>query len=129
MYTAGMKTISLCMRERILACYDHGVETREGIARRFCVSLGLVKKLIQQRKRIGDIGPLHARAGRKPMITQQHKKRMLELIAENNDTTLAEFRAALRLSCSLTAIHNALAGMDQTYKKRHFGRTRKTVRT
>jgi len=117
------------MRERILACYDHGKQTREEVARRFCVSLGLVKKLIQQRKRTGNIGPLHARAGRKPMITQQHKDRMIEMIAENNDTTLAEFREALHLSCSLTAIHNALAGMDQTYKKRRFGLTSKIVRT
>lgn len=114
-----MATLSLDIRQRILARYDEGKDTREAIAKRFCVSLGMVKKLIQQRKQIGEIGPLHYRAGRKPLITQRHKDRLGALIEKQPDTTLAEFRTALRLSCSLTAIHKALAGMGLTYKKRH----------
>ena len=37
-----MRTISLDLRERILAAYDNDEGTREAIARRFRVSLGLV---------------------------------------------------------------------------------------
>jgi transposase-like protein len=36
------KTISLDLRERILAAYDQKEGTREEVARRFRVSLGLV---------------------------------------------------------------------------------------
>lgn len=113
-----MATLSLDIRQRILARYDDGRDTRAAIAQRFCVSLGMVKKLIQQRKRIGEIGPLHHRAGRKPTITQRHRDRMGALIAKRADTTLAELRTTLRLQCSLTAIHKALAKLGLTYKKR-----------
>lgn len=125
----GMATLSLDIRQRILARYDEGKDTREEVAKRFCVSLGMVKKLIQQRKRIGEIGPLHSRAGRKPLITLRHKDRLRELIRKRPDTTLTEFRAALRLSCSLTAVHKALAGMGMTYKKRHCGPVSRIGRT
>ena len=54
--------------EGILAVYDAGEDTREDIARRFRVSLCMVRKLIQQRRHTGDIAPRHPRAGRKPMI-------------------------------------------------------------
>ena len=64
-----METTPLSMRKRILACYDSGKETRLSVAKRFCVSLGMVKKLIQKRRHLGDIAPLHWRAGRKPLIT------------------------------------------------------------
>lgn len=124
-----MATLSLDIRQRILARYDEGKDTRDAIAQRFCVSLGMVKKLIQQRKHIGEIGPLHHRAGRKPTITQRHKDRMSAVIEKRPDTTLAELRTALRLSCSLTAIHKSLAKMGLTYKKRHSVPASRTVRT
>lgn len=124
-----MATLSLDIRQRILARYDTGQATRAAVAQRFCVSLGMVKKLIQQRKQIGEIGPLHYRAGRKPLLTQRHKERMGALIEKRPDTTLAECRTALRLSCSLTAIHKALAGMGLTYKKRRSAPASRIVRT
>ena len=117
------------MRQRIIDRYDDGRDTRDSIAKRFCVSLGMVKKLIQQRRRIGEIGPLHTRAGRKPTITRMHKDRMREIIREHPDTTLAEFRCALRLDCSLVAIHKALEGMGMTYKKRRSGPASRTGQT
>ena len=43
------KTLSLDLRERILACYDAGEGTREDMAKRFRVSLGLVNKTISRR--------------------------------------------------------------------------------
>jgi transposase len=108
--------------------YDEGKDTRDAIARRFCVSVGMVKKLIQQRKYLGTIAPLHHRAGRKPTITPRHKARMQGLIQQRPDTTLAELRRALRLPCSLTAIHKALAALGLTYKKRRSGLASKIAR-
>jgi len=58
-----MRTISLDLRERILATYDHDEGTRDDVARRFRVSLGLVKKLLQQRRHTGDIAPRHRFSG------------------------------------------------------------------
>jgi hypothetical protein len=40
------------------------------IADHYRVSLGMVKKLLQQRKRTGDIGARHAYSGRKPIMSR-----------------------------------------------------------
>ena len=71
-----MKTLSLDLRERIVASYDHLEGSRQEIADRYRVSLGMVKKLLQQRKRTGDIGARHAYSGRKPIIVQAHENQM-----------------------------------------------------
>ena len=59
-----MKTLSLDLRERILSTYDKEEGTREQVARRFRVSLGMVKKLIQQRRHTGEIGSRRHLCGR-----------------------------------------------------------------
>ena len=113
-----MKTLSLDLRERILASYDSGEGTREEIADRYRVSLGMVKKLLQQRRHTGEIGHRHHHSGRKPKILATHHRRMRSLLGKKADLTLKELRAALELECSLPAIHYALAALGLTYKKR-----------
>ena len=103
-----MRTLSLDVRERILASYDHAEGTRPEIAHRFRVSLGRVKKLLQQRRRTGDIAPRHHFAGRKPMRVATHRSQMRSLLARKNDLTLKELRAAMGLKCSLQAINVVL---------------------
>ena len=121
-----MKTISLDLRERILTVYDTGKVTRAEVGQRFRVSEAMVKKLLQQRRRTGEIGPRHYRSGRKPRILPAHRERLRALLAQKPDLTLAELRSALALACSLPAIHYVLAAMDLTYKKRHSTRPNKT---
>jgi len=113
-----MKTLSLDLRERILASYDGGDGTREEVAHRFRVSLGMVKKLLAQRRRTGEIGARHHRSGRKPVILKAHHRQMRTLLGERPDLTLAELRAAVELDCTLPAIHYALQKLGLTYKKR-----------
>jgi len=88
--------------------------------------LGMVKKLLQQRKRTGDIGARHAYSGRKPIIVKAHESRMQTLLGQKPDMTLKELREALGLDCSLPAIHYALSDMGLTYKKRHSGPVSRT---
>ena len=71
-----MATLSLDLRQRILASYDNEEGTREQIARRFRVSLGMVKKLLQQRRTLGHLRPQHHRAGRKPRILPAHREQL-----------------------------------------------------
>jgi len=124
-----MQTLSLDLRERILASYDQKEGTREEVGRRYRVSLGMVKKLLQQRRRTGEIGPRHRFSGRKPMILAAHRCQMRTLLHQKPDLTLKELRAGLGLGCSLPAIHYVLEKMGLTYKKRHSGPASKTVRT
>jgi len=114
-----MRTLSLDLRQRVLDSYDNDEGTRGEVAHRFRVSLGMVKKLLQQRRRTGDIAPRHRFAGRKPMILARHRSQIRSLLAKKNDLTLNELRQALGLSCSLQAIHVVLGRMGLTYKKRH----------
>jgi len=123
------KTISLDLRERILAAYDQEEGTREEVARRFRVSLGLVKKLLQQRRHTGDLRPRHRFCGRKPLLGQSHQQRLRELVARKPDLTLEELRRALAVGCTLQAIHYVLQRMGLTYKKRHSGPANRTVPT
>jgi transposase len=115
-----MRTISLDLRERILAAYDHAEGTRLEMARRFRVSLGLVKKLLQQRRGTGDIAPRHRFSGRKPAIVASHRQQFRALLTKKNDLTLRELRVSAGLKCSLQAINVVLARMGLTYKKRRF---------
>jgi transposase len=123
------KTLSLDLRERILQAYDHGEGTQAAVAERFKVSYGMVKKLVQQRRHVGDIAPLHHRAGRKPQIDAAHRSRCRALLAKKPDLTLKELRAALGLECTIQAIHYVLADMGLTYKKRLSARANRTART
>ena len=124
-----MRTSSLDLRERILASYDHNEGTRVEIAHRFRVSLGLVKKLLQQRRHTNDIAPRHRFSGRKPMIVATHRSQLRALLARKNDLTLKEMRAAAGLKCSLQAINVVLGKMGLTYKKRHSAPASRTAPT
>jgi transposase len=125
----GMRTTSLDLRERILAAYDNQEGTRAEMADRFRVSLGLVKKLLQQRRRTDDIAPRHRFSGRKPMIVATHRNQLRVLLAKKNDLTLKELRGAAGLKCSLQAINVVLGKMALTYKKRHSAPASKTAPT
>ena len=122
----GLKTISLDLRERILAAYDANEDTRETVARRFRVSLGFVKKLLQQRRRIGDVRAQHHRSGCKPRIIARHRQQLRTLLEQKPDLTLKELRAATGLDCTLPAIHYVLVTLGLTYKKRRSAPANKT---
>ena len=113
----SMRTLSLDLRERILACYDNSEGTREQVASRYRVSLGMVKKLLQQRRRTGDIAARHRYSGRKAMILESHRQEMSSLLKSKPDLSLKELRRALGLKCSLPAIHYSLIALGLTYKK------------
>lgn len=112
-----MKTLSIDLRERILAAYDAKEGTREEVANRFRVSLGMVKKLLQQRRNTGDIAPRHHFSGCKPKILDRHRQHLCRLLDKQPDLTLDELRTATRLNCTLPAIHYVLADLGLTYKK------------
>jgi transposase len=124
-----VRTLSLDLRERILTSYDQEEGTREQIASRYQVSLGMVKKLLQQRRHTGDIRPRHRYSGRKPIIVSGHRQQMRKLLSKKPDLTLKELRSAMELNCSLPAIHYVLEKMGLTYKKRHSAPASKTGQT
>jgi len=122
-------TISLDLRERIVSSYDAGEGTREDLAKRYRVSLGLVAKLLQQRRQTGDLRPRHRFSGRKPKLLGTHRRQLRELLKEKPDRTLQELQQALGVDCTPQAIHYVLESMGLSYKKRRSGPANKTGRT
>lgn len=119
-YKMGMATLSNDLRERIVAAYDRGDGTRQQVADRYNVSLGMVKKLLQQRRRTGDIASRHHCSGRKPKITVKHQRQLKRLLRKRPDLTLAELREAISVECTLPAIHYALGRMGLSLKKSRY---------
>ena len=64
------------MRERIVEAYD------EEVAKRFKVSLGLVKKLLAQRNKTGDLQPRYRYCWRKARLEPEHGKRLRKLLMQ-----------------------------------------------
>ena len=124
-----MDTISLDLRQRIVASYDQKEGTREDIAKRYRVSLGFVAKLLAQRRRTKDISPRHRYSGRKRKLVGAHRRQLRALLAKKPDSTLQELQTALGVDCTLQAIHYVLVSMGLTYKKRRSGPVNKTGRT
>jgi transposase len=124
-----MKTLSLDLRQRILKAYDRQDTTRDQVARRFDVSVGMVKKLVSQRQRLGDIRPQYHRCGRKPLFDAACCRRLQDLVMARPDATLQELREALGVDCTLVAIHYLLIRLGLTYKKRHSMPASKAART
>jgi transposase len=122
------KTLSMDLRQRILKAYDRGQSTREEVAARYEVSLGMVKKLIQQRRHSGDIAPRYHRCGRPPKIQASHERQLRTLLKAKADMTLSELQAALGLDCTPQAIYWVLERMGLSYKKRRSVPASKTAR-
>ena len=123
------RPISLDLRQRILASYDLNEGNREEIAQRFKVSLGMVKKLLQQRRHTGEISCRYDRCGNKPKIVAVHRQKLRELLSRKPDLTLEELRRSTQLDCTIQAIHYVLEEMGLTYKKRRSAPVNKTGRT
>jgi transposase len=124
-----VKTISLDLRERIVAAYDERQDTREEMAKRFRVSLGMVKKLLQQRRQTKDLAPRHRYSGRKARVLPEHGEKLARLVAEQPDLTLVQIKAKLAMTCTIQAVHYALQALGLTYKKRHSTPPSKAGRT
>lgn len=123
------KTLSLDLRERIVAAYDAKEGTREEVAKRFKVSLGMVKKLLEQRTKTGDLRARHRFSGRKAHLMPKHGTALKQLIAREPDVTLEEMKARLQLDCTVAAIHWVVTKLGLTYKKRLSMRPSKTAPT
>jgi transposase len=123
------KPISLDLRERIVEAYEREEGTREEVAKRFKVSLGMVKKLLQQQRGTGDLRPRYRFCGRKAKLMPEHGGALKTLVAKEPDVTLVEMKERLGLGCTVAAIHQVLGKLGLTYKKRRSMRLNKTGRT
>ena len=106
---------SIDLRERVLLDLDAGM-TKASIARNYRVSTRWVYKLQKQREATGDIAPRRGKTGPKPKLAE-HADRLLRLVEEQPDASLAELRERLGVAVGITTVWNALRSLGVTFKK------------
>lgn len=116
-----MGALSIDIRERIVAACDRRKETRQQVADRFEVSLGLVKKLLKQRSKLGHIRPLYDRVGGRPKLSEGQVVELVSLVEGRPDLTLEELRDSLALDCTPQTVHNVLKREGFSFKKNAAG--------
>ena len=95
-----MRALSLDFRERIVAAFEAGEDSRASIGRRFAVSGAVVGKLVRQKQDLGTLEPQTHRRGRKPAVSADKLEELKEHLKRYPDATVLERRDALGLKCS-----------------------------
>lgn len=108
------KTYSQDLRDRVLAAYDRGMKTKQ-IAETFAVSRAWARRVKQCRRETGRTMALR-RGG--ATIIKIDMQRLAELVQEQPDATMLEFRDRLGVECTESAMCLALKRLDLTFKKR-----------
>jgi transposase len=85
-----MKPYSLDLRETILHAYDEHRGSQRALAALFGVSRAFVEKLVQRRRRTGQVAPRPHAGGRKPSCDQAALAVVRQGLREQTDATLAE---------------------------------------
>jgi transposase len=88
-----MRAYSLDLSQRVLDAYCAGEGTQPKLARRYCVSLNFVEKLLHQQRTTDSITQHPHRGGHKRRIGLVHESVLLRLIEVKNDASDAEVAA------------------------------------
>ena len=113
-----MRPFSIDLRNRIVAAVELGEHSLRDLAELFVVDLSTIVRLLQLYRRTGSVEPKPHGGGAVPKLDAQAVARLLELVREQPDATLAELRDRLGIACSITAIFRALKRNRITYKKK-----------
>lgn len=119
------ETYSQDLRDRVLAAYDNGMQTKQ-IADVFKVSASWARRVKQVRSESGRTSALPRGGARIIKIDMQ---RLAELVSHQPDATAQELREQLQVQCDQTSITRALARLDITLKKRQSTPRNRTART
>lgn len=117
-----MRPLSVDLRERIVAAVEAGEHSLRALAELFAVSLSTIVRLLQRFRRTGSVQPKPHGGGARPKLDDQASARLLELVRQQPDATLAELRDRVdvecRIECSITTIWRTLRRNRITRKKK-----------
>jgi transposase len=113
----SMKAYSQDLRERVVRACDEGRGTRPYLAKLFGVSTAWIRRLLQRRRETGSIAALPPAGGSPPKMDADRCGRLLLLVAEQPDATLAELRDRLGAPVHLSTVARTLARLGLTVKK------------
>src|SRR5688572_25440358 len=116
-----MKPYSQDLRERVIrACDDH-IGSRQHIAALFGVSTAWIRRLLQRRRQTGSFAALPSGGARHVKMDPDRCGRLLVLVTEQPDASLAELHDRLGAPVHLSTIARALIRLGLTVKKKSCG--------
>src|SRR6516225_4420472 len=108
-----MKAYSQDLRERVVRACDERRGTRQPIADLFGVSTAWIRRLLQRRRTTGSFAA-RPHAGGAPKMTPARCDRLVVLLTEQPDATLAELRDRLAAPVHLSTIARSLVRLGWT---------------
>jgi len=102
------------LRDRVLAAYDRGMQTRQ-IAKLFDVSSPWARRVKQRRREKGQTRALPMGGIR---VVKVDLEKLRQLVAAQPDATTRELHQRLGCACGESAVGMALRRLDLTLKKR-----------
>ena len=119
-----MTSYSMDLRARVLEDSDAGMKTGK-VAEKYRVSPAWVRRLKQRRRESGEIEPRPQ--GHRPSSSAAHAEAIRDLIRSRPDLTLADIKAELDLTLSLTTIWQVIRELGLTLKKNGYNRNMKQL--
>lgn len=113
-----MRPYSIDIRQRIVAAVEAGEHTLATLAELFCVHLSTIVRLLQRFRKTGSVLPKPHAGGPHPKLDAQAIARLVELVRQQPDATLAELRDRLGVDCSIVTIFRTLKRNGITRKKK-----------
>lgn len=113
-----MRPISIDLRIRIVAAVEAGEHSLSELAEFFSVDLSTIVRLLQRFRSTGSVEPKAHGGGARPKLDREAVARLLELVRQQPDATLAELRTRLGVACSIMTIFRVLRRHLITRKKK-----------
>jgi transposase len=116
-----MKPYSLDFRQKILDTYLEGGISQRHLAKRFCVSLSFIEKLLKQYRETESIAPKVRTQQTPPKLNEQQFNVIKEIVETKNDATLSEIREQLKektgITIGISTVDRMLKKMEISLKK------------
>ncbi len=123
-------TYSLDLRRRVVAAVDADGPPPAQVAARFSVSLGWVRKLLGQRRRVGHIESLGHRGGAPRRLDERAVEAVRAAVTAQPDIALEELRLRLRrrerVRVSVPTLYRVIEALGLPRKKRRFSPAKPT---
>jgi len=112
-----LKAYSQDLRERVVRACDAGGRSRPQVADLFGVSGAWVRRLLQRRRQTGSFAAKPRGGGAPTKMTDDRRARLLVLVSEQPDATLAQLRDRLGAPVHLSTVARALDRLGWSLKK------------
>jgi transposase len=113
-----MRPYSIDVRQRVLAAVEAGEHSLRELAELFSLHLSTIVRLLQRFRSTGSVQPKPHGGGARPKLDAEGTARLLALVRQQPDATLAELRDRLGVDCNIVTIFRTLKRMGITRKKK-----------